>query len=369
MNKIKKIFYIAEIQLPSSRAYTIHVLKMIDNLSYFSKKIELLILNKKKKFTLSILKKKFLLKSKKKIIINSINKKGTNNICYRILFGFKTAFFLKDKDGLIITRSFYASFFLIIFKKNHFLEIHNNLYGFTRFIFLNCRFIESEFIVKIIFISNNLAKIFNHYKISAIVLPDAVESKDFKKKYKIKKSIKNITYVGSFYCGRGIDLILKVAKKLKKYNFYLYGKRNNNEIRNLHIPNNVKICDFVDYYQIPTILKSSDLLLMPYSKFNVSINSRKDNTVKFMSPLKMFEYLASGAPLLSSNISVLKEILIDKYNCIIVKNNKSKTWINEIKKIDTSYRLRKFISRNQIVTAKNNSWFSRSNKIINHYLI
>lgn len=369
MNKIKKIFYIAEIHLPSSRAYTVHVLKMIDNLSYFSQITELLIFNKNKNLSFSKLKEKFLLWSKKKIIINSINKSNINNILNRILFGIKSAIYLKEKNGLIITRSFYTSFFLIILKKKHFLEIHNNVYGFTRFIFLYLGFIESKFIINIIFISNNLAKIFNKYKISAIILPDGVETKDFKNKYKVKKKIKNITYVGSFYHGRGIDLILKIAQKLKKYNFHLYGKRNDDEIHNLHISSNIKIYDFIDYYKIPSILKSADLLLMPYSRTNVSINSKNNNTVQFMSPLKMFEYLASGVPILSSNISVLNEILVNKHNSVIVKNNNPKNWINEIKKIDNSYKLRNYISSNQVKTAKNNSWFLRANKIVKQYLI
>ena len=368
MNKIKKIFYIAEIHLPSSRAYTIHVLKMIDNLSYFAKKIELLILNSNSNLQFSTLKKKFLLSSKKKILINSVNKK-VNNTFNRILFGITSALYLKKQDGLIITRSLYASFFLTIIKKKHFLEIHNELFGFTKFIFIYCRFIESKFIINVIFISNNLAKIFKNYKINALILPDGVEIKNFNKKSKINKNIKNIIYVGSFYQGRGIDLILKIAKKLKKYNFFLYGKRNDNEINNLFISNNVKIYNFIDYNKIPSILKSADLLLMPYSKKNVSINSKKNNTVKFMSPLKMFEYLASGVPTLSSNILVLKEILINKYNSIIVKNNTPKAWINEIKRIDNSYQLRSYISANQIKTAKKNSWFLRSKKIVNQYLI
>ena len=69
MNKIKKIFYIAEIHLPSSRAYTVHVLKMIDNLSYFSQITELLIFNKNKNLSFSILKKIFYYGQKKKLLL------------------------------------------------------------------------------------------------------------------------------------------------------------------------------------------------------------------------------------------------------------------------------------------------------------
>ena len=57
----------------------------------------------------------------------------------------------------------------------------------------------------------------------------------------------------------------------------------------------------------------ADILLMPYSLNKVLTNSSgsSSNTAKYASPIKMFEYLASGRPILSSNLRVLKEILID----------------------------------------------------------
>lgn len=367
MSKLKKVFYIADICLPSTRAYAVHVLKMVDNLSYFSKRTELLVINKNKDLKLNSIKKKFLLWSKKKIFIKSLLNSNVNNALSRLIFGIKSALYLKKENGLILTRSMYASLFLIILKKKHFLEIHNNLFGLTRFIFLNLRFIESKMIIKTIFISKNLYQIFSQYKIIPLILPDGVEMKDYKKKYKVKKNVKNLIYVGSFYKGRGIELILNISKKIKELNFYLYGKRNNSEIKNMHIPKNVKIYNFLDYSKIPSILRTADLLLMPYSTTNVSINSEVDNTVNYMSPLKMFEYLASGVPILSSNIPVLKEILINRYNAIIVKNNNNIEWISEIKKIAKSYNLRNNLSTNQIKTAKINSWYSRSYKIIKSY--
>ena len=47
-------------------------------------------------------------------------------------------------------------------------------------------------------------------------------------------------------------------------------------------------------------------------------------------PNEMFEYLSSGRVILSSNIQVLKEVLISNFNCIIVKDNKVETWVKEL---------------------------------------
>ena len=61
---------------------------------------------------------------------------------------------------------------------------------------------------------------------------------------------------------------------------------------------------------MPKILSKYDVLLMPYEN-SVMVNSNNLDTSKYMSPLKMFEYLASGKIIISSNHKVLKEILVE----------------------------------------------------------
>ena len=52
---------------------------------------------------------------------------------------------------------------------------------------------------------------------------------------------------------------------------------------------------------------------MPYqSKVSINSNNFDDEISKFISPLKMFEYLATGIPIISSDLKVLREILINQ---------------------------------------------------------
>jgi glycosyltransferase involved in cell wall biosynthesis len=355
LKKIKNIYYIADLNLSTLKAYTIHVMKMIDNFNYFADHVELLVYSQKKNFTLNKIKKIFILLSKKNFFIKNFFTKPRNSFFYRIVFGYLSANYLKKKNGLVITRSFMASLFLILFKKKHFLEIHHNLKGLTRF--------------KIIFITKSLKKNFNNYDIKSLVLPDAVELKNFKR-VKIRSKIKNIVYVGSFYKGRGIDLILKIAEKLKDKNFFLYGKRKtdliNSDYKKL---NNVKVFNLIKYSEVPSKLAKADLFLMPYSLDGIFIDALGNNDIsKFTSPMKMFEYLASGAPLISSNIPVLKEILIHKKNCLISKDNSLNTWVKNIQLVEADYQLRNKIIKNALISASKNTWFLRANKIVNEYL-
>ena len=62
-----------------------------------------------------------------------------------------------------------------------------------------------------------------------------------------------------------------------------------------------------------------DILLMPYTK-KATFSGNYGNIINFMSPMKMFDYLGAGKLIISSIIKVLREILTDNYNSILIKD-------------------------------------------------
>jgi len=46
-----------------------------------------------------------------------------------------------------------------------------------------------------------------------------------------------------------------------------------------------------------------------------------------MSPMKMFEYMASGTPIVSSDLPVLREVLSNKFNCLLVSPSDVDAWV------------------------------------------
>ena len=360
---MNNIFYITDMVFPSNRAQAVHIFKMLDNFSEFINYKYLISPYVLKNYGYSKIKKNYSLHSNKKIFIKSFFKKKKINFIYRLLFGLNVALFLRNKKDLIITRSFYASFFLSVFKIKHFLEIHQELKGLTKFLFIFCKAIKSKYIIRIIFISSLAKKKYDFIdKKKHIILHDGVDLKDFKFNAKISKKIKNIYYIGSFYKGRGIEKILDIAKRLNKYNFYIYGKRKEN-INS--ILKNTKIFFQVPYNKIPKIISKADLLLLPYDgKVSINSSNYQNDISQFMSPIKMFEYLASGIPILSSNLKVLREVLVNQKNSILIDKYWDITeWIKQIESINQKYKLRKKISSNAIKTAKKNTWENRAKQI------
>ena len=244
------------------------------------------------------------------------------------------------------------------------MEIHTEQKSITKFLFKNLNFINSKYIIKVIFISKALTRLYNVNKKKFIVLHDGTDPKNFKQNKKIGK-IKSATYIGSFYKGRGIELIIKLADRFKSINFYLYGRNNLEGKIKL---SNVKIYNHIDYLKVPKILSKSDLLLMPYSN-DVSVNANNLNTANYCSPLKMFDYLAAGKIIISSKLDGILEVLKHKYNSIIVSEYKFENWEKSINDVLKNKFNLNTICKNSIRTAEKYSWKNRANKIINEYKI
>ena len=354
-----KVLYIAETSLTNKSAYSHHVIKMCDAFGQKNCNLILVVPHEKNNLTFKKIKNNFLLNSKKPFLIKSILNSKIDNFFTRFKFAIKTSIFAKSqKPNLIVTRSLLSSFCLSILKTPHFLEIHNEIKSFSKFLFLDLNYINSKYIKKVILISNSLKKKFDISKNKILILHDGVDNKNFKKFNKIKK-IRTATYVGSFYKGRGIEIIINLAKKFKMINFKLYGqkKKINNKFKNISFFNHIA------YNKVPAILAKSDVLLMPYAN-KVFVKAKNLNTANYCSPLKMFDYLAAGKIILSSKLDGICEVLKHKKNAIIIKEYTLDDWsetFNDLLK--HKYNLIK-IQNGSIKTAKQYSWNQRVLKIM-----
>ena len=74
---------------------------------------------------------------------------------------------------------------------------------------------------------------------------------------------------------------------------------------------NVIYKGFVKYKDVPKVLSKYDVLLLPYSK-KVYVRSKNIEVGKYMSPMKLFDYLASKKIIVASNLKVYNHILSKK---------------------------------------------------------
>ena len=356
-----KVIYIAETSLTNKSAYSHHVIKMCDSLSKKSD-LELLLPNYKST-PFKLLRKKFLLTSQNKFKIKSIINAKSKNFFLRIFFGYKVSDYLKkQKKKLIISRSILSSFFLTLFKQNHILEIHSEFKGLTKIIMIHFNFINSEYIDKIIFISKKLKNKFTKLdKKKSLVLHDGVDLKNFSINKIKKRKIKNLTYIGSFHKGKGVELICKLAPRFNNLVFNVYGDK----LRDKSYPkySNLKFHGYIDYFEVPKKLKEADIVLLPSSKVQYG-RSNSVNIANYNSPLKMFDYLASGKIIIASRLDGICEVLKHDYNSIIVSGFDLNNWKIIIEKVLKGYFNVTRLRKNAIKTAKEYTWQKRASRII-----
>lgn len=170
-------------------------------------------------------------------------------------------------------------------------------------------------------------------------------SEDIPKEF-VSDNKKKIIYVGAI--GEWFDtcLIKKLAKEIEDANIYIIGKPkiNLSDIENIV---NIKILGARPYSSITQYLKNSDIGIIPFkvNKFTDRIN-----------PIKLFEYLSCGIPVVSTN---MKEVVRLDSPAYIGKNNDE--FIEITKRLLSK---QKNDNLKFLEFAKNNSWNSRYEYII-----
>ena len=119
-------------------------------------------------------------------------------------------------------------------------------------------------------------------------------------------------YTGHFYAGRGMELLFSLAQRLPQVHFLWVGGRPQDVIRwqarlDSSGVKNVTLTGFVDKKDLPLYQAAGDFLLMPYEK--AIAGSSGGNSAAICSPMKMFDYLAAGRVILTSDLPVLHEVL------------------------------------------------------------
>ncbi len=359
---MKTSFYIAEINIPSSSAYSIHVFQMCNFLSKKKENVKLLVPYLDKK-NLNKIKKNYGVKYNFEII-SFFRKKKELNFFKRIYFGFKCFNYLKKSNiNLVLSRSVITSLILASFKIRNYIEIHTELKGITKYFFsiTKLNFISKN--LKFILINKYLLNFFKFSKNKYIILDDAVNNNLFRDK-KNKKYKKTCAYFGSLTKGKALEIILKVSKICKNINFHIYGDLDFIDTQNLNMnQKNVKFFNYVKYYKVPELMSKYDVLLMPYLK-NVSVRSKNLDVGKYMSPLKLFEYLAMSKIIIASKLVAYSHILKNNKNAILIDSKNIKEWAKKIILVFKNLKKFKYLRKGALKTAEKHTWEKRVDTIL-----
>jgi len=193
------------------------------------------------------------------------------------------------------------------------------------------------------------------------VIPNGIDLEEFetlsKEKSRAKLHIKNgkklIIYVGTLRPIKGIKYLIQSMKIVTKYDdkllLLLVGdgeekEKLKNLVDELNLSKNIKFVGRIIHERIPEYLIASDIFVLP--------------SLSEGFPLVSLEAMASGLPIVATNVRGLPEIVVDGENGYLVEPMNPQQIAEKILLLLKNDELRDKISRNNKDKAREYSWVS-----------
>lgn len=161
-------------------------------------------------------------------------------------------------------------------------------------------------------------------------LPDALQPADLGP----RNGRVRVGYVGHLYPGKGFEIVRAMAARAPWADFHVVGGEQvmvDALARDTTLPANIRLHGFVPPAEAERLSLAFDVLLAPYQSEVRTAGGGE--TAAWMSPLKLFGYMACGKPILCSDLPVLREIIEDRRNAILVLPDDPDAWTSALRRL------------------------------------
>lgn len=309
-----KLVYIANIRLPTEKAHGIQIIEMCSAFADKGIEVDLVVPRRftpihEDAFVYHNVKRNFCIKKLPCIDASRFYRPGF--IIQGLTFNISVFFYaLFNRKALFYTRHEITASWLSLLGLSVIWEGHQG----ERNLFVN---LLIKMGVRMVMISQGLKDLYVSLGAepdNILVSPDAVDLEKFAIKLSKKKardasgfgSEKIVLYTGHLYGWKGASTLAEAARFLPLEVIICFMGGTEWDLvsfkeKYAHIPN-VKIFGKKSHKDMPMYIRSADLLVIP--------NSDKELISRlYTSPLKLFEYMASGRPIIASRLPSICEIL------------------------------------------------------------
>jgi glycosyltransferase involved in cell wall biosynthesis len=221
------------------------------------------------------------------------------------------------RDTVIFSEDHVPLFFASLFTSNIFVDIHdyptnNAWYGRVLRRAIGCS-VQTRWKV------DQLGRDFGIGREKIAYWPNGTETERFdtpvsrgeaQRALRLPLNRRLVLYVGSLPRWKGVETLVQAAAALPEdVTLYIVGG-GNAEVERLRLKNqasgigNVVLVGQRPWREIPLWLKAARVLVLPNT-------GREEISRHYTSPLKLFEYMASGTPIVASDIPSIREIMND----------------------------------------------------------
>ena len=370
-----RVIYVGSPELLSKGASAVHVMKMCQAMGRLGVETELLLSSNHNE---DELRRYYGVQNNFKIKKLPYFKNATlRNITHGVLASISTKSRRKDYD-LVVTRNIvYAYLASVYFRIPTVYDAHHPLVKGAGYLFKS--FKDSKYLVRFSTNSGGLADIYikeglpreklviAHNGVDLENYSELPGTKEARAQLGLPPDKKIVCYSGNIYEGRGIELLVESALKLKDVLFLIVGGLESDVARLRALADgkkarNVKLTGFVPHASVPLYLASADVLVMPYTP-GVTIKGGA-RAKDFTSPIKLFEYMAAAKPIVASSIPSVTEVLEDGVNALLVEPGNPESLISAIQKALDDTVLAQAISQGALRDVRMYTWEERAGKLL-----
>jgi glycosyltransferase involved in cell wall biosynthesis len=218
---------------------------------------------------------------------------------------------------------------------------------------------------------NDLISLFDVPREKTITLPNGVDLRHFadvcprdvaRQRLGLRPEDPVVVYAGQLHAEKGVDVLVRAAAALKHVTVVIVGgdAADKNRLRQLMVEldtHNVVLLDYVPAADVPLHLKAASVLVLPHSGKVVA-------SAKYTCPLKLFEYMAAGVPIVATELPAITEIIRHGENGWLVKPDSPAALAEGLRHLIENRSLASGLARQAARDAESYTWERRAERII-----
>jgi len=172
-----------------------------------------------------------------------------------------------------------------------------------------------------------------------------------------------VVYAGHLYPWKGVDALVEALALVPEVDACIVGghprESDLGRVQALAaargLGDRVRFTGLLPPQDVPARLEAADVLVLPNVETEVS--------ARYTSPLKLFEYLAAGRPIVASRLPALEEILTDGENAILVPPGDARALGDAIRRVAGDPALARRLAARAFADAERYSWTRRAERL------
>jgi glycosyltransferase involved in cell wall biosynthesis len=181
----------------------------------------------------------------------------------------------------------------------------------------------------------------------------------------------NAAYIGNLYPGKGMEIIQQLLPLADFCHFHIIGGQGaelEHWQQRCSSAENITFHGFHSPAAVEAMRSQFDCLLAPFQS-QVMVGP-STNAAQWMSPLKIFEYMASRKPILASDLTVIREVLEHDVTALLCRPDSLSDWLAALSVVrEEPERCAAIAERAWRLLCQEYSWRERARRILQTELL